>query len=81
MSDLARDLGLSKKASDILASRLHEKNLLEKGTKVSFYRTREREMLKYFRSEKRFIYCHDIPELGIVTYTVTEIRLDEGKYF
>ena len=55
LSDLVHDLGLSKKASEILSSRLHEKNLLEKGTKVTFHRTREREMLKYFRSERRFI--------------------------
>ena len=35
--------------------------------------------MKYFRSEKRFIYYHDIPglmkELGIVTYNATEWRL------
>ena len=50
--------------------------MLEKGTKVALYRAREREIMKYFRSEKRFIYYHDIPglmkELGIVTYNATE---------
>ena len=30
MNDLARDLGLSKKASELLASRLNQKKLLEK---------------------------------------------------
>ncbi|GBN60254.1 hypothetical protein AVEN_141027-1 [Araneus ventricosus] len=34
LNELARDLGLSKKASELLASRLHDKNLLEKGDKV-----------------------------------------------
>lgn len=35
MNDLARDSGLSKEASELLASRLHDKNLLEKGAKVT----------------------------------------------
>ena len=45
MNDLARDLGPSKKASEILASRLNEKNLLEQGVKVSYFRTRESTFL------------------------------------
>ena len=37
INDLVLDLGLSKKASELLASRLNEKNLLEKGVKVSYF--------------------------------------------
>ena len=37
LSDLGRDLSLSKKASEILASRLNEKNLFEQGVKVSYF--------------------------------------------
>ena len=41
LNDLARNLGLSKKPSEVLASRLNEKNLLEHRVKVSYFRTRE----------------------------------------
>ena len=41
LNDLERDLGLSEKASEILASRLNEKNLLERGVKVSYFQTKE----------------------------------------
>ena len=79
LSDLARDLGLSKKASELLASRLREKNLLEKGTTVSYFRTRESEFLQYFRSDGGFVYCQNIrglmEELGIAVYNATEWRL------
>lgn len=37
LNDLTRDLGLFKKASELLASRLHEKNLLGKGAKLSYF--------------------------------------------
>ena len=40
LNDFVRHLGLiKKKASEILASRLNEKNLLEQGVKVSYFRT------------------------------------------
>ena len=35
LNDLVRDLNLPKKSAELLASRLNEKNLLQKGTKVS----------------------------------------------
>ena len=38
LNDLVRDLNLTKKSAELLASRLGEKNLLQKGTKVSYYR-------------------------------------------
>lgn len=42
LSDLGRELGLSKEAHELLASRLKEKkkNLLDKGAKISVYRKR-----------------------------------------
>ena len=43
LNDLVCDLSLSKENSELLASRLKEKNLLESGTNVTFYRTREKE--------------------------------------
>ena len=44
LNDLVRDLGLSKELSELLASRLNEKNMLYEKTKVTFYRNREREL-------------------------------------
>ena len=38
LNDLIRDLGLPKDGAELLASRLKEKNLLSKGTRVSLYR-------------------------------------------
>ena len=37
-----------------------DKKLLQDGTKVEFYRDRENELLKYFATEKDFVYCNDI---------------------
>jgi hypothetical protein len=37
LSDLIRDLNLSKDSSELLASRQKEKNVLKLGTKITFY--------------------------------------------
>ncbi|GBN04250.1 hypothetical protein AVEN_269713-1 [Araneus ventricosus] len=85
-NDFARDLGLSKKASELLASKLHEKNLLEKGSKVSYFRSGENAFLQYFRSDDGFVYCHNVydlmEELRISAYNATEWRLfiDSSKW-
>lgn len=50
LNDLARYLGLFKKASEPVASRLREKNLLGKGATISYLWSREREFLQYFRT-------------------------------
>ncbi|KAK4882730.1 hypothetical protein RN001_006049 [Aquatica leii] len=42
LSDLIRDLDLSKERSELLASRLKEKHLLSQGTKITCYRDREK---------------------------------------
>ena len=41
LNDLVQDLSLSEESTEILASKLREKNLLLPGTRISFYRTRE----------------------------------------
>ncbi|XP_076031939.1 uncharacterized protein LOC143019842 [Oratosquilla oratoria] len=65
LNDLVRDLGLSKKLSELLASRLKDKNLLKIDTKVTFFRNREKNLLQFFDSKFDFVYCCDIP--GLVT--------------
>lgn len=49
LNDLVRDLALSKKAAEVLASRLQEKNLLDSSAKVSFFRKRDLEFVDFFR--------------------------------
>lgn len=79
LNDLVRDLGLSKEMSQVLASRLKEKNLLEQGTKITFYRKREYGLLQYFKVESGLVYCHDVSGLlnamGMPSYNSNEWRL------
>ncbi|KAK9881157.1 hypothetical protein WA026_014507 [Henosepilachna vigintioctopunctata] len=63
LNNLVRDLGLSKKASELLASRLYEKFQLEQGAKVSYLRSRESAFQHFFRSADRFVYCHNLADL------------------
>ena len=77
LNDLVRDLGLSKQAAEVLASRLKEKNLLDSFAKVSYFRTRD-ENFNFFSEVNLFVYCHDISglllQLGISVYNPTEWR-------
>ena len=79
LNDLIRDFGLSKTSSKILASRLNEKNLVTKDTKVSYYRTREKDLLHFFAEDEDFVYCRDITGLmtamGLQRYNSNEWRL------
>ena len=52
LNDLVRELNLSKETSEVLASRLNEKNLLQPGTSITFYRRREKDLLPYFSKKK-----------------------------
>jgi len=60
LSDLIRDLNLSEDSSELLASRLKEKNVLQSGTKITFYRRREKDLLPFFTKENNLVYCNDI---------------------
>ena len=60
---LVRDLGLTKKKSELLASRLKQWNLLQKGVRGTFYRTRHAQLEKCFAAKNGVCYCSDIPGL------------------
>jgi hypothetical protein len=79
LNDLIRDLGLSKESSELLASRLLERNLLQPETKVTFYRRRERELLKFFSCADEIVFCCDIGGLlihmGLQKYDPNHWRL------
>ncbi|KAF2888518.1 hypothetical protein ILUMI_17655 [Ignelater luminosus] len=49
LSDLIRDLNLSKQELELLASRLKQKNLLRPRVTITAYTTREKEILPYFK--------------------------------
>ncbi|GBM86110.1 hypothetical protein AVEN_167766-1 [Araneus ventricosus] len=57
LNDLTRDLNLSKEASESLASRLNDNNSLEQGTKITFYLTKEKDLLPFFSQEENLVFC------------------------
>jgi DNA gyrase/topoisomerase IV subunit B len=63
LSGLIRDLNLSKKSSKLLASRLKENNVLNPGTKITFFRRREKDLLPFFTKDKNLLFCNDIGNL------------------
>ena len=63
LNDMCRDLGLSKENSELLASRLQEKDALAKGTKVTYYRKRSQQFQQYFCKHGDFCYCTDVNAL------------------
>lgn len=79
LNDLVRDLNLPKNSAELLASRLKEKNLLENGVRITFYRSRHEEFLSFFIKEGELVYCRDISgllkKLGIEEYKPNEWRL------
>ena len=79
LNDLIRDLNLSKEASEVLASRLNEKNLLQLGTNITFYRKREKDLLPYFSKENNLVFCNNVgglvQQMGLAEYNPQEWRL------
>ena len=79
LNDLARDLNLSKKSSELLASRLKEKNLLQPRTFITYYRNRHAEFLPYFTQEKDVVFCNNVEgvlkKLGDTQYDPNDWRI------
>jgi hypothetical protein len=55
LNDLVRDLSLSKEKSEVLRSRLQQRNLLEQGTKISMFRSRHEQLAIFFTQKKRML--------------------------
>ena len=76
LNDLVRDLGLSKKSSEILASRLGEHGILDSGTKITFYLDRDDLLIRFFTMKDNFVYCNNIQgllsEMGLPEYNPDE---------
>ena len=79
LNDLSRDLNLSKEASELLASRLHEKHLLQTETRITFYRTREKDFLQFFSQGDNLVFCSNIKglleKMGLPKYSPDDWRL------
>jgi hypothetical protein len=61
--NLIRELQLTKEQSELLGSRLREKNMLASEVKFSWYRNREKEFRKYCAQEDQLAFCTDIRNL------------------
>lgn len=78
LDDLIRDLDLPKGSAELLASRLHERNFLLPGTRISRYRNRDHDIQQFFKAEGGLVFCCDIPGLILnmgMEYNSTEWRL------
>ncbi|GFS45543.1 uncharacterized protein TNIN_234481 [Trichonephila inaurata madagascariensis] len=65
-SDLVRDLDLPKQKAELLASRLHQWNLLLPGVKITEYRTREKNLLHFLEKKEHADACIDVN--GVVKF-------------
>ena len=79
LSNLIRDLSLSKQSAELLASRLKEKNLLKSETRVTFYRNRDAEFIPLFNEDSDLVYCSNVEgvllRLGVQEYDANSWRL------
>ena len=80
LSDLIRDLKLSKESSELLPSRLNDQNFLQQGTKITFFKTRDDEFLRFFEELPDFVFCIDIPSL-LLQLGVNEYKPEEWRLF
>ena len=63
LNDLRLDVYLTKEKSEFLASRLQERNLLEKRVEITLYRKRTEDLLALFTMKDDLCFCNDITEL------------------
>ena len=79
LNDLASNLNLSKESSELLASRLKEKNIIQPGTFITYYRNRHAEFLPYFTQEKDIVFSNNVEgvlkKLGVTQYDPNDWRL------
>lgn len=82
LSDVVRDLGLSKDKSEFLASFMKSNNWLTPESKVTYYRDRDKEFRKYFTMihEPSFVYCNDVQGL-IDMYQPGIYKAEEWRLF
>ena len=80
LSDLIRGLNLSEESTELLASRLNDQNLLQQGTKITLYRTRDDKFLRVFEKLPYFVFCIDVPGL-LFKLSVNEYKPERWRLF
>ena len=79
LNDLMRDLNLSNKSSEILASQLGVHDILISETKIRFFCNRNDLLLRFFTMEDDFVYCSNIPglfaKMGLSDYNSDKLRM------
>ncbi len=63
LNDLVRDLALSKEKAELLASRLKQKQLLDKNVLICHYHSQNFQLATFFKVDGPLCYCHDITGL------------------
>nr|CAH7733771.1 unnamed protein product [Callosobruchus chinensis] len=76
LDDLIRDLELPKTKSQLLGSRLQQWNLLEKGVKISSYRTRQSSLKSLFSEDNGLVFCPNVNSL----MTARKMPCDPDKW-
>ena len=80
LNDLIRDLNLSKQGSELLVSRLKEKNCLQPDAKITFYRNRETGILPFFSQDIDLVYCNNIIGL-LLKMKIPNCRPEDWRLF
>ena len=79
LNNLVRDLGLFKKLSEILASRLDEHGILDFGTKITFYHDSDDLLIRFLTMEGDFVHCNNnqglFSKMDLPEYHPNEWRL------
>ena len=63
LNDLVKDLNLSKQQSELLASRLQQWNLVHPDVRISTFRKRNADLMKFFKYENELCSCTDVDGL------------------
>ena len=69
-----RNLNQSKESSDVLASWLKDRNLLDKDTNVTFYPEGNAEFIRFYNQTLQLVYCSDIKEAFLWSYLTDAIH-------
>ena len=64
LNDLVRKLDVPESFTELLGSRLEEKNLFAPQTNVSFYHYREKGVMEFFKMYENLLLCDNIDGLG-----------------
>lgn len=79
LSDLIRDLALTKGQAELLGSRMKQWNLLAPNTTICHFRFRHKELMQYFTSDNDVCYCNDIN--GLMAHLGHEHKVNEWRLF